>query len=65
MKYFITTDNGHIEDFNGNRITFNRLKNAQNYINKNHNEWCGNESQTYYIGTDDGVNWVDKKIITL
>lgn len=65
MKYFITTDNGHIEDFNGDRINFRRLNDAEKYIKDNHKNWCGNENQTYYIGTDNGIIWTDKRIVSL
>ena len=65
MRFFITTDNGHIEDFNGDRITFRSLNNAEEYIKDNHNDWTGGESQTYYIGTDNGVTWTDKRIVSL
>lgn len=65
MRYFITTDNGNIEDYNGERVNFRRLNDAVVYVKDNHNNWTGGESQTYYIGTDNGVTWTDKRIISL
>lgn len=65
MKYFITTDNGHVEDFNGNRINFRTLDGAEDYVRDNHDIWTDGESQTYYIGTDNGVTWTDKRIVSL
>jgi hypothetical protein len=65
MKYFITTENGHVEDRNGERIYFSTIKGAETYVNYYHEDWCGSEDQTYLIGTDDGIVWNTVKTIQL
>lgn len=64
MKFFITTDNGHIEDILGDRITFNSIEVAETYIKTNNSVWT-DEPQTYYIGTDDGTTWDTVKTVEL
>jgi hypothetical protein len=65
MKFFITTENGHIEDNSGERECFFSIESATNFVQDNHSDWCGKESQTYFIGTDNGVVWKTIKTITL
>ena len=69
MKYFITTDNGHIEDILGDRATFNTIEDAVSFLNENHSDWIGDcqedEGTRYEIGPDDGLVWNTLEVITL
>jgi len=64
MTYFITSDNGHIEDIFGFRATFETIEEAKEFLKENHEDWT-NEIVTYDIGTDNGITWKTVDSITL